>query len=72
MKIYTVVNRETDYQEDFFSLPEAKKAMRENNAKGFITKVWSNGDWEPMGEIKLTGRNKTFAANTLQEKPSYK
>lgn len=72
MKVYTVINRDADYQEDFFTLPEAKKAMRENNAKGFITKVWSNGDWEPMGEIKLTGRNKTFAANTRQEKASYK
>ena len=71
MKIYTVVNRETDYQEDFFSLPEAKKAMRENNAKGFITKVWSNGDWEPAGEITLKGSNKTFIANTRQQKKNY-
>ena len=71
MKIYNVINKETEYQEVFYDLPTAKKAMRENNAKGYITKVWRNGDWEPMGEIKLAGQNKTFAANTRQEKASY-
>ena len=72
MKTYDVINRETGYHETFHSLPAAKKAMKENNARGFITKIWSYGDWEPMGEIKLAGQNKTFAANTRQEKPSYK
>ena len=72
MKTYDVVNNETGYRETFYDLPAAKKAMRENNAKGFITKIWRNGDWEPMGEIKLAGQNKTFAANTRQTKASYK
>lgn len=71
MKIYTVINRDADYQEEFTNLIEAKKAMREHNAKGFITKVWSNGDWENLGEIKLKSSNKTFVANTRQIKPSY-
>ena len=71
MKIYTVINRETDYQEEFTSLNEAKKAMREHNARGFITKMWRNGDWENLGEIKLKSNNKTFVANTRQMKPSY-
>lgn len=71
MKIYDVVNEETGYQEQFVSLAEAKKAMKEHNAKGYITKVWANGDWEPLGEIKLKGSNKTMIANTRQKKPNY-
>lgn len=43
MKIYTVVNDETGYFEEFHNLTDAKKAMREHNASGSITKVWSNG-----------------------------
>ena len=71
MKIYDVINNETGYHETFYDLPSAKKAMKENDAKGFITKCWRNGDWEPMGEIVLKGTNKTFAANTKQQKASY-
>ncbi len=71
MKIYTVINDETDYREDFHSLTAAKQAMREHNAQGFITKVWNNGDWEPAGEITLKGSNKTFITNTRQQKKNY-
>lgn len=71
MKIYTVVNDETGYFEEFHNLTDAKKAMREHNASGSITKVWSNGDWEPAGEIVLNGSNKTFMANTRQKSASY-
>ena len=71
MKIYTVINDETDYREDFHSLSEAKQALREHNAQGFITKVWSNGDWEPAGKITLKGSNKTFITNTRQQKKNY-
>ncbi len=71
MKIYTVVNEEQGYSEDFTSLTAAKKAMREHNGQGFITKVWANGDWEPMGEIKLKGSNKTMCANCRQKKAGY-
>ena len=71
MKIYTVINSEKNYQEEFTSLARAKKAMREHDAKGFITKVWANGDWEPMGEIKLKGSNKTMCANCRQKKAGY-
>ena len=56
MRIYSVSNNE-GYSEQFHSLTAAKKAMKEHNARGFITKVFSNGDWEPMGEIKLSGSN---------------
>lgn len=36
-----------------------------------IKKVWSSGEWEPMGEIVLRGSNKTFCANTRQKKAGY-
>lgn len=71
MKIYSVSNSESGYRETFYSISEAKKAMKTNNAKGYITKVWSNGDWENLGEIKLKGNNKTFVANSRQKTESY-
>ena len=71
MKIYTVENQESGYRDEFTSLTEAKKAMREHDAQGFITKVWANGDWEPMGKIKLKGSNKTMCANCRQKKAGY-
>jgi hypothetical protein len=71
MKQYTVVNNETGYNEDFYNLQSAKKAMKENNAKGFITEIRSNGDWINCGEIKLKGSNKTFVTNTKQTKMNY-
>lgn len=58
----------------FFSLAPAKKLIKANLDKyagSSITKTWSNGDWENCGEIQLTGNNKTFIANTRQEKPGY-
>lgn len=71
MRIYHVSNKETGFSEEFFSLAAAKKAMREHNATGSITKVYSNGDWVPCGEIKLQGSNKTFIANSRQTTKSY-
>ena len=71
MKQYDVINKETGYQERFYKLNDAKKAMKEHNARGYITKIWSNGDWEDCGEIKLKGSNKTFVANTNQKKEGY-
>lgn len=71
MKIFDVVNNETGYAQQFYMLKDAKAAMKEHNAKGYITKVWSNGDWECVGEITLKGNNKTFCANTKQTKASY-
>ena len=58
------------YLEDFYSLPAAKKAMKEHNAKGFITVVRSNGDWEPMGEIKLKGSNASMLAGATKQTTS--
>ena len=57
-----------------FSLASAKKLIKQNRDKyvsSCITKVWSNGDWENLGEIKLSGSNKTFVANSKQKVASY-
>lgn len=71
MKVYTVINKKESYVEEFHSLAAAKKAMRENNATGYIMNVRANGDAEPCGEITLKGTNKTFLANTRQTKAGY-
>lgn len=44
--------------EEFLRLREAKKAMKRTGLPGFKIKVWSNGDWDPCGEINLSGQNK--------------
>lgn len=57
-----------------YSLKAAKAIINENLEKyktSCITKIWSNGDWENLGEIKLNGNNKTFVANTRQKKANY-
>lgn len=66
MRIYTVSN-DQGYCEEFYSLSAAKKAMKEHNAKGFITVIRSNGDWEPMGEIKLKGSNASMLAGATRQ-----
>lgn len=71
MKVYTVVNRSENYCEEFYSLPAAKKAMKEHNAKGYICKIYANGDFVNCGEIQLNGSNKTFVANTRQTVKGY-
>lgn len=71
MTIYSVSNG-IDFDEDFYTLREAKKAMKEHNAKGWKTKIYSNGDWEPCGEISLTGSNATLMSGaTRQTKENY-
>lgn len=65
---------ETSDHFTFYSLASAKKLIKANLDKyagSSITKTWANGDWENCGEIKLTGSNKTFMANTRQKKPNY-
>jgi hypothetical protein len=58
----------------FFNLTSAKKLIKDNLDKyagSSITKIWANGDWENLGEIKLNGSNKTFVANTKQVVANY-
>lgn len=57
--------------EEYFSLSEAKKQMRQKNCKGTKVKVYSNGDWVPCGEITLNGSNKSFITNTRMKQPNY-
>ena len=71
MKVYLVTNSETNYNEEFYNLASAKKAMKENNAKGYIYKFYSNGTMVQCGEIKLNTTNKTFIANTKQSTYGY-
>ena len=59
---------------EFHSLKEAKKLINANLDKyesSCITKIWSNGDWENLGPIKMKGSNKHFIANTKQKVASY-
>ena len=66
-----------EYADTMFTLSAAKKLMKEKMREGMtdvigsITKVWSNGDWEPAGKIQLQGSNKTFMVNTRQKSASY-
>ena len=71
MKVYLVVNDETNYNEEFYNLSSAKKAMKEHNAKGYIYKIYSNGTMVQCGEIKLNMTNKTFIANSNQSQYGY-
>ena len=66
----------TAYQQDFtlYSLKEAKSLIKANlpyYASSQITKIFSNGDFENLGEITLKGSNKHFIANTRMTKPNY-
>lgn len=82
MTQYSVFSKEAveqgfEYETCFFSVAAAKKEMKRLMAAGFQdvtgskTKVYSNGDWEPCGEITLTGSNKIFMANTKMTKANY-
>lgn len=56
------------------SLAGAKKLIKANLDKykgSCITKIWANGDFENLGEIKIKGTNKTFVANTKQNTAGY-
>lgn len=73
MKIYNVINRETGYSEEFSSVSAAKRAMKQHNARGFITWIdRRSGDWEPLGEIELKGNNKTALVRNGKLTRSYK
>ncbi len=72
MKQY-IVKHTNGMTEEYFNLTSAKAAMRQDQGStGVIYKTWSNGDFECLSEIKLTGNNKTFVANTRQTTKSYR
>lgn len=69
-----VEGQETATSHTVHSLAAVKKLIKANLDKyagSSITKVWSNGDFENLGEIQLKGNNKTFVANTRQKKANY-
>ena len=71
---YDVECEEISDSFEFYSLSNAKKFIKENIEfyKGSsITKIFSNGDFENLGEIKINGCNKHFIANTKQKKAGY-
>lgn len=58
----------------FHSLSAAKKCIKEHldlYKSSQITQIWSNGDFENLGEINLKGSNKKFIANTRMTKANY-
>lgn len=76
MTIYSVYDKTTKESTTHYKLSSAKKHMKDlikqgHEVSGSKTKVYSNGDWEPCGEITLTGSNKVFMANTRQTKAGY-
>lgn len=71
---YDVECEEINDSFEFFNLATAKKFIKENiefYTGSSITKVFSNGDFENLGEIKLSGCNKHFIANTRQRVVNY-
>lgn len=76
MMMCSVYDKTTGKSETFCSVAAAKKRMKQllqegHEVSGSKTKVYSNGDWEPCGEITLTGSNKVFMANARQTKAGY-
>lgn len=76
MTIYTTFDKTTQEREEFYNVSSAKKWMRErikigHDVTGSKTKVWANGEWEPMGKIELNGTNKVFIANAGMTKANY-
>ncbi len=76
MTYYTVNDATTKERDEFYTLTEAKRWMRErmkqgHEVSGSKTKVWANGDFEPCGPITITGHNRTFMANAGMAKANY-
>lgn len=63
-----------DSEFTFYNLTSAKKFIKEHIDKyvsSAIYKTYSNGDFECLGEIKISGHNRHFVANTRQKKVNY-
>lgn len=73
MKIYStyyMTLEGNEERETFTTVSAAKKWMKERpGSTGTITKIWSNGDWEPCGEITLQESNAIQMSN--QNTPTY-
>ncbi|MEE0936543.1 MAG: hypothetical protein UIG52_00775 [Bacteroidales bacterium] len=76
MRVYSVYDKTTGEAEEFFSVSEAKKWIKDrlnigHEAYGTIYKYFSNGDFEPLGRIELKKSNKIFIANTKMKRENY-
>lgn len=59
---------------DFYKVSDAKKFIREHMdiyGSSCATKIYSNGGWEDLGPINLSGNNRHFLANTRMTKENY-
>lgn len=64
----------SDSEFTFYNLTSAKKFIKAHIDKyvsSSIYKIYSNGDFECLGSIKLSGTNKHFVANTKMKKSNY-
>ena len=71
-----VYDKTTDEREEFYTLTEAKKWMRDrirqgHEVTGSKTRVWADGEWEVMGPIELSTNNRVLVANTRMTKAGY-
>lgn len=76
MTICNVHDKMTGESKEFYTLTEAKKWMRDRIRQGHEdtdskTRVWANGEWEPMGRIELNTNNKVLVTNTRMTKAGY-
>lgn len=58
----------------FYRVSSAKKFIKKHMdiyKSSSITKIWANGDFENLGEIKISGSNKHFIANAGMTKRNY-
>lgn len=66
-----------EYTKTHHTLSSAKKEIKRlwkegfDDAEGSMTKIYSNGDWEPCGKIAMTGCNKIFIANSKMKGSNY-
>lgn len=67
MRIYDVTYANGN-SKTFYNLNDAKKEIKNNpGSKGFITKIYNNGDWEPIGEIKIKGCNASCVVGATRQ-----
>lgn len=59
---------------NFFRASDAKRFIKKHMdiyKSSSITKVWANGEWENLGEIKLNGNNRHFVTNARMTMENY-
>lgn len=62
---YRVYNEETGFEKDVYTIPRAKKLMKEENAKCEKWFVWFNGERYLKGAIDKKGNHQPISFNKL-------